>query len=359
LSGKTFGDAAFTVGATASSGLPVTFTSISPAVCTTGGTNGATVTLVQAGTCTIAANQAGNATYGPAPQVTQGFSVTGLVPGAPVIGVAAAGNGQATVSFAAPSSNGGSPITSYTATSSPGSLMATGASSPLTVSGLINGTAYTFTVTATNATGTGAASAASNSVTPTSVLGIPSGVIATTSSSTAVGVAWTGSMNAVSYEIGRSSNGSTFVVVGSSAGSAFTDTTAAANTAYLFAVRAVGAMADRSPYSTADLATTVIFADDPLVVGMTGVKSVHVTQLRTAVNAVRILAGAGAASFTDPDLGTSIFVRKIHMDELRTALNGGRTALLLPAISFTEPTLTALATTIKAIHFAELRAGVK
>ena len=62
--------------------------------------------------------------------------------------------------------NGGSPITSYTVTSSPGGKTATGASSPITVTGLTNGTAYTFTVTATNALGTGPASSPSNSVTP-------------------------------------------------------------------------------------------------------------------------------------------------------------------------------------------------
>jgi hypothetical protein len=56
--------------------------------------------------------------------------------------------------------------TSYTAISTPGSFTGTGASSPITVSGLTTGTAYTFQIAATNAQGMGGYSAASNSVTP-------------------------------------------------------------------------------------------------------------------------------------------------------------------------------------------------
>lgn len=88
-------------------------------------------------------------------------------PGAPTIGTATAGNASASVTFTAPTDPGvPATITSYTATSSPGGFTGTGSASPITVSGLTNGTAYTFTVTATNSTGTGPASAASNSVTP-------------------------------------------------------------------------------------------------------------------------------------------------------------------------------------------------
>lgn len=55
------------------SGLPVTFTSSSTGTCTV---SGAVVTAVDAGTCSITASQAGDATYGPAAAVTRTFSVT-------------------------------------------------------------------------------------------------------------------------------------------------------------------------------------------------------------------------------------------------------------------------------------------
>jgi dienelactone hydrolase len=76
LPNKVLGDPPFAVSATASSGLPVTFASSTPGVCTSGGTNGATITLAAAGTCSITASQAGNSTFNPAPAVSRSFTVS-------------------------------------------------------------------------------------------------------------------------------------------------------------------------------------------------------------------------------------------------------------------------------------------
>jgi len=74
---QVFGAPAITVSATGgASGNAVTFTSLTPGVCTATGTNGATVTAIGAGMCTIQANQAGSATYGAATAVNQSFPVS-------------------------------------------------------------------------------------------------------------------------------------------------------------------------------------------------------------------------------------------------------------------------------------------
>jgi fibronectin-binding autotransporter adhesin len=64
--------APFNLSATATSGLAVSFVSLTPAVC---GVSGSTVTLETGGTCTLRAQQAGDSTYAAAPNVDQGFLV--------------------------------------------------------------------------------------------------------------------------------------------------------------------------------------------------------------------------------------------------------------------------------------------
>jgi len=89
-----------------------------------------------------------------------------LAPGAPTAVSATVGDSQATVAFSPPANQGNSAVSSYTAVASPGGAKVTGTASPLTVRGLVDGTAYTFTVYATNAVGDGPPSAPSNIVVP-------------------------------------------------------------------------------------------------------------------------------------------------------------------------------------------------
>lgn len=95
-------------------------------------------------------------------------ALAGLIPlpYTPTIGTATDGGTGTTVSVAFTPNATVPSGTFYTALSSPGSITASGSASPITVSGLTSGTAYTFQVRASNATGNSAYSAASNSVTP-------------------------------------------------------------------------------------------------------------------------------------------------------------------------------------------------
>lgn len=159
---QTFGTTP-TLTATASSSLPVAFSATTTAVCTV--TSGGMLTFVNTGSCTVDANQSGNASYLPASQVSQTFMVNAAAPGAPTIGNVTAADGQATVTFTAPASDGGTPITGYSVTATPvavpgapGVITQQGTTSPIVVAGLSNGFTYHFTVVASNGT-TGAASA--------------------------------------------------------------------------------------------------------------------------------------------------------------------------------------------------------
>ncbi|HEY0160643.1 MAG TPA: Calx-beta domain-containing protein [Thermoanaerobaculia bacterium] len=183
----------------------------------------------------------------------------------------------------------------------------------------------------------------------------PTGFSATATAPSTVSLTWTAGIAAASYQVERqSTSGGPFVLIGSPGGTTFNDTTVSANTSYRYRVRSVNPFG-LSAYSAVDLATTVVLTDS-LLTGGVRVKAVHVTELRTMVNAVRAFSGLPAATFTDASLvGTKI--KAIHLTELRTALDAAAAGAGLPSGGYTNPSPAGVV--VKVVHFQELRNRVK
>jgi hypothetical protein len=181
----------------------------------------------------------------------------------------------------------------------------------------------------------------------------PTAVNAAATSSTQVHVTWAASSGATSYEIYRRNPGGAFALRGTSLTTSYDDA-ASAGTAYLYLVRAVNP-GGSSPDSAPDLATTVIFTNDPLAPGFL-VRAVHLAELRTAVNAVRAQAGLGAGTYTDAATA-GVAVKAIHITQLRSQLDQAMTALGRTTGGWTEGSLSGVR--VKAVHFQEIRDRVK
>lgn len=185
------------------------------------------------------------------------------VPGAPTIGTAtnvgsgrAYNNGRADITFTAPAVDGGFPILDYTVTSSPGGFTTTGASSPLTVTGLQSGVAYTFTVTARTAIGTGPASAASNSITATTIPQTPTITSATRSSNTVVSIAFTGATGGAALSAVTATSSPSVSITSSGTSSPMTATaTYASGQAYTFTITATNANGTSAASNTSSSVT--------------------------------------------------------------------------------------------------------
>ena len=201
-------------------------------------------------------------------------------PGAPTGVTGTAGNASANLSWTAPASNGGSAITSYRITPYIGAAAQTPVVTPTaatsyTVTGLTNGTTYTFTVAATNVAGTGPDSTPSPPITPraaATVPGAPTGVFGSPGDHT-VALGWTapssdGGSAITSYRIvpyigttaqpaiNTPTNATTYTVTGLTNGTAYTFTVAATNSVGTGAASAASAaVTPGSGYSN------VVFAD--------------------------------------------------------------------------------------------------
>ncbi|HET8782761.1 MAG TPA: RHS repeat-associated core domain-containing protein, partial [Pyrinomonadaceae bacterium] len=98
------------------------------------------------------------------------------------------------------------------------------------------------------------------------------------------------------------------------------------------------------------------FTDDPLATN-TIVKALHVTELRDAINALRLRAGIATVTWAEA-VSSGVSIKASHITEMRTRLGEARTALSLGATTYTDPSLTAGAI-IKKQHIQEIRDSLK
>jgi RHS repeat-associated protein len=199
----------------------------------------------------------------------------------------------------------------------------------------------------------------------------PSGLTATPpTGSTNLTLSWTAAPGAVKYRVERKDANASYASIGTTTSTSMTDNGAVSGTAYLYRVCSADAAGNcTSSYSNIALGAAITFTDstiisttdDPTGTTATPIRAVHITQLRTAVNAVRTLAGLQNATWTwNAAVGDLVHVEDIR--ELRTALAAALTALQIDQTTpYIDPVLIGFlenpttATGIKADHIRQLR----
>jgi len=109
--------------------------------------------------------------------------------------------------------------------------------------------------------------------------------------------------------------------------------------------------------AAAELTLSAGFTDDPLVVGVSVIRAVHLQELRRRIDALRVRAGLTAFAYTDPSLTPAVTViRAQHVEELRAAVRQAYTALGRTLPTFTHAVLSA--TVVRRIHIVEIRSAI-
>ena len=181
---------------------------------------------------------------------------------------------------------------------------------------------------------------------------------ATATSSSNVRLSW-GTTPGSTFEVQRRARISDpFVTIASgTTATTIDDSNLLAGTTYQYRLRLANATGV-SPYSL-DIATTIVFTDEPLS-SQTFVKADHLRELRTAVTAVRSAAGLSMPELEDPVLFAGVtVVEAVHLAVLRSLLVDARALLGVPAMTYIDSDLIATVHPIRAVHFSELRAGVR
>ena len=192
----------------------------------------------------------------------------------------------------------------------------------------------------------------------TYVLSPPRLVTATATSPMSVTITWSPAAGATEYEVVRSGADELPHVVNRTSNLMFVDGTVMGSRTYVYKVRSING-GSTSAAGAADIATTLLFTDDPIQPAFTIVKAAHLSELRSAANAVRAAAGLPGFSFTDPAVSPgTVPIKATHVTELRAALAAAFDALGLGAVGFADSIISA-GIPIKGTHFDQLRRSVE
>lgn len=169
-----------------------------------------------------------------------------------------------------------------------------------------------------------------------------------------VGINWSAISEAANYEVQRSYHATPYTPLYAGPAVATSDPGCPGTMTCLYRVRALDAAGIPSGWAV-DVATTMTFVDATLS-GMT-IKVVHFTQLRAAINSVRVAVGRPPALFTG-SIASGVVVLAAHLQELRTALDEARGTLGLAPLSYANPVIAG-SSQIHAADIIELRNGVQ
>ena len=185
----------------------------------------------------------------------------------------------------------------------------------------------------------------------------PTNLTATAASDTSLTLSWTapGTGGVDHYQIERSQSiAGPFLFRANSATTTFNDSSVTTDQAYLYRVRAVTSGGLPSVPSNMALGTATSFEFNGAGLVGQAVKKQHVYDIRTAINAVRMVAGLTAATWTRSDLTNQLILAN-DVQELRTRLGEALSVLGISVAAYTDPTLTAGVTPIKGAHIDELQ----
>jgi hypothetical protein len=102
----------------------------------------------------------------------------------------------------------------------------------------------------------------------------------------------------------------------------------------------------------------LVFTDDPIIPGTTFIKAVHITELRSRIDAIRVAKGLAPYAWSDPSLAVGWApIRAQYIVDLRAALAQAYVAAGLSPPTYTDPVIGS-GTTVKVAHIADIRSAV-